>query len=630
MAPLLSQPGCLLEEKEVESTVDRSTKIALEEAPSETSTTTREITFDDLRSDIIGINETFTTPFGERLVTYADYTASGRALKFIEHYLETQVLPFYANTHTEDVYLGTAMTQMLHQAEITIKESVNAGRHGKIIACGSGSTAAISKIQQILGVFIPPATRLMYETKLSDFVGQKTFEEFAAHLDKTQPVVFVGPYEHHSNEISWRVGLTSVIEVRLAEDGGIDLDHLESLLKDEQYRDRIKIGSFSAASNVTGIRSDTRNIAKLLHENQAYACFDFAASAPYVEIDMNPFDSDGSHYDAVFISPHKFIGGPGSSGVLVFNERLYNCNLGPTVAGGGTVQYVNLKDHDFHTDIEEREKAGTPGVMQIMRASLVMELKTEIGIERIEEREHKFLKMAFDRWLAHPRIQIYGPLDVERRIPIVSFNILDVDRRKFIHPRFVSKLLNDLFGIQSRAGCSCTGPYGHRLLGVDEAASEELRSHIRRGYNGLKPGWCRLGFHFVHDDAEVEFIIAAVLFVADFGHRFLPLYDFDLRSGLWEMKETSSSIEVVKQHEQQTLPVFGIRQALVVHQQQHHQGQEQKGIKLAERKEMYRSYLDKAKKIAESLAAKVEDDKDRLGSDVDDDSKKIAQRWFRL
>jgi selenocysteine lyase/cysteine desulfurase len=282
-----------------------------------------------------------------------------------------------------------------------------------------------------------------------------------------------------------------------------------------------------------------QEIARLLHRHGAHACFDYAASAPYVAIDMNPpRDADGGDpsIDAVFISPHKFLGGPGSSGVLVFNERLYPRDLPPSVAGGGTVDYVSPVDQDFIADVEEREKAGTPGVLQTLKAALALDLKARIGAGRIEAREGELLARAMQRWSAHPRIEILGNPDPARRIGIVSFNLAD-PRGRYLHPKFVTALLNDLFGIQSRAGCSCAGPYGHRLLGIDEPTSELYRDWVRKGFQGIKPGWCRVGFHYAMDDVEAGFVIDAVEFVAELGYRFLPLYDFDAATGAWGHRE---------------------------------------------------------------------------------------------
>ena len=319
----------------------------------------------------------------------------------------------------------------------------------------------------------------------------------------------------------------------------MDLEHLEKLLKDPAYQGRLRIGSFSAASNVTGMRSPVSRIARLLHAHGAYACFDYAASAPYVEIDMNPDpgpEGGDPALDAVFLSPHKFLGGPGSSGVLVFNERLYARDLPPSVGGGGTVDYVSPVDQDFIRDIEEREKAGTPGVLQTLKAALALDLKNRIGTGPDRGPGAGVARRAMRRWSANPRIEILGNPDPARRIGIVSFNLKD-PRGRYLHPKAVTVLLNDLFGIQSRAGCSCAGPYGHRLLGIDNATSELYRDWVRKGYLGIKPGWCRVGFHYTMDDAEAAFVMDAVEFVAEFGYRFLPLYAFDPATGMWTHRD---------------------------------------------------------------------------------------------
>jgi len=489
--------------------------------------------FEFLRSQIVGIDAAFDTPFGRRLMVYCDYTASGRCLAFVERYLQS-LQRIYANTHTEDDLTGRSMSRLLHAAERTIKEAVNAGPQGRIVAVGTGATGAIDKLQQIVGVALAPATRKAVGELMRDFFGEEQFEAFKAHQRARQPVVFVGPYEHHSNEVTWRQGLATVVEVNLADDGSVDLAHLESLLKSAEYQGRLRIGAFSAASNVTGMRSPVRAIAKLLHAHGAYACFDYAASAPYVEIDMNPpVDGNGdASIDAVFLSPHKFLGGPGSSGVLVFNERLYQRDLPPSVGGGGTVDYVSPIDQDFLRDIEEREKAGTPGVLQTLKAALALDLKRGIGVGRIERREQELLSCAMARWSANERIEILGNPEPSRRIGIVSFNLRE-PRGRYLHPKFVTVLLNDLFGIQSRAGCSCAGPYGHRLLGIDQPTSELYRDWVRKGFQGIKPGWCRVGFHYTMDDAEAAYILDAVEFIAEWGHHFLPLYAFDPGTGMW-------------------------------------------------------------------------------------------------
>lgn len=487
-----------------------------------------------LRDEIVGIDAAVPTPFGERLMVYCDYTASGRSLLFIEKYL-LRLQRRYANSHTEDDITGRSMTRILRQAEGAVKDAVNAGPGGRIVSIGFGSTAAIDRFQRIIGTSLPPASKELLFSLIREQAGAAKAGELERFIENRRPVVFIGPYEHHSNELTWRDGLCEVVVVRMSADGGIDLAHLEELLRDPRYAGRLRIGSFSAASNVTGLISPVRELAVMLHRHGALACFDYAASAPYVRIDMNPPpgpDGEDPSLDAVFISPHKFLGGPGSSGILVFNERVYRKDLAPSVSGGGTVAYVSRRAHDFFDDIEEREKAGTPGVLQTVKAALAFMVKDAVTVETIERREEELLRRAFAKWRSNPRLEIMGDPDPAKRIGVVSFNVKD-ERGRYLHPKFVTVLLNDLFGIQSRAGCSCAGPYGHELLGIDETASERYREAIRHGYYGIKPGWCRVGFHYTMDDADADYLIEAVDLVARHGRHFLPLYRFDLRSGTW-------------------------------------------------------------------------------------------------
>jgi selenocysteine lyase/cysteine desulfurase len=366
----------------------------------------------------------------------------------------------------------------------------------------------------------------------------------------------------------------------------VDLAHLEQLLRAPEYTGRLRIGSFSAASNVTGMRAPVHEIARLLHAQDAYACFDYAASGPYVEIDMNPnpgAEGGDPSLDAVFISPHKFLGGPGSSGVLVFNERLYARELPPSVAGGGTVDYVSPIDQDFTAHVEEREKAGTPGVLQILKAGLAFAIKSRIGVERIEARERELVGKALARLGTNQRIEVLGNPDPDRRVGIVSFNLRD-PRGRYLHPKFVTVLLNDLFGVQSRAGCSCAGPYGHRLLGIDQAASERYRNVVRMGIHGIKPGWCRIGFHYTMDDSEAAYIVDAVEFVAAYGYRFLKLYRFDLATGKWSHRE-----------HQESRPAFSLDAALSA------ESVEESALSTQARRWLYAETLAEARVLANRL-----------------------------
>jgi selenocysteine lyase/cysteine desulfurase len=558
--------------------------------------------FDYLRGQVIGADAPITTPFGERLMVYADYTASGRCLDLVEKYLQN-VQRNYANTHTEDDITGRSMTHLLEQAESSIKESVNAGPDGRIVCVGTGATGAIDKLQQIIGVALAPATRLNLTRMMEDALGDEADARFSKYIREHQPVVFVGPYEHHSNEISWREGLATVVEVNLAPDGGIDLGHLKQLLQEPAYRNRMRIGSFSAASNVTGIRSPVHEIASLLHAHDAIACFDFAASAPYVEIDMNPpagkYAGDAS-LDAVFISPHKFLGGPGSSGVLVFNQRVYHPELPPSVSAGGTVDYVGPTSQDFITDIEEREKAGTPGVLQTLKAGLAFQLKDALGVAAIEQREHELLLRTFARWRNNAAIEILGNTDPERRIGIVSFNLKN-QNSKYLHPKFVTTLLNDLFGIQSRAGCSCAGPYGHRLLDIDFEKSERYRKWITKGFCGIKPGWCRISLHYIMDDIEIDYILDAVDFVAEHGHLFMPLYHFDLYTGSWTHKADCVALEP-----------FSLEAALECG------GYQSRSLGPGARRHLYAAFLAEARELAQELAAELPPEEFQLEAELEE------------
>ena len=543
-----------------------------------------DLDFVELRRQIVGIDMPIQTPFGERLMVYADFTASGRSLTFIEDYL-LSLQSLYANSHTEDDFSGRATTELLRQAERLIKRAVNAGPDGRIIACGSGATGAIDRMQQLVGVKLPSATRSLLDHLLGGFLGRDRLEALHGYFRDHQPVVFVGPYEHHSNEISWRESLATVVEVRMDVDGSIDLTHLEQLLSAQAYRGRLRIGSFSAASNVTGMRSPVADIARLLHRYGALAMFDFAASAPYVDIDMNPVDEGAegdASLDALFISPHKFLGGPGSSGLLLFNKRCYHAELPPSIAGGGTVEYVGPEDHDFISDIEAREKAGTPGILQTLKAALAFEVKQAIGCTNIERREAELIRLALGRWGRHPGIEILGNGDPARRVAILSFNIRD-PKGQYLHPRFVTTLLNDLFGIQSRAGCSCAGPYGHKLLDIDPVKAAEYRQWINRGYHGVKPGWCRVGFHYTCDAIDMDYLLSSVEFIADRGHLFQHQYRFDAREGRWQHKHWQEPPAQLSLHTALDLQQCGDQPLDQTERQSRYQGYLQQAAELAKR-----------------------------------------------
>ncbi|MEO6713619.1 MAG: aminotransferase class V-fold PLP-dependent enzyme [Mycobacteriales bacterium] len=473
---------------------------------------------DYIRASVIGENEVLHGPFGPRRITYADYTASGRALSFIEEYIRDAVLPLYANTHTESSGTGRQTTHFREEARGIIRAALNGDDDTVVLFCGSGATAAIDKLVHVLGLRIPAALDDRY-----DLLSQ------IPQADR--PVVFIGPFEHHSNEIPWRESIADVVVIPEDHDGHIDLDALTTELR--RYADRpLRIGSFSAASNVTGIVSNTPRVATLLHEHGALSFWDFAAAAPYVDIDMNPSNAQyrGLDYlDAVFVSPHKFIGGPGTPGVLAARRGLFT-NRVPVVPGGGTVLYVNPSEHRYLADPEHREEGGTPAIVDSIRAGLVFQLKQAVGTEAIREREESFIARAVAAWSANPAIEILGNLEADR-LSIVSFVVRH--GQGYLHHNFVVALLNDLFGIQSRGGCSCAGPYGHRLLGIDIDTSHAFEREIARGCEGIKPGWVRVNFNYFISEQVFDFVVAAVGLVAAKGARLLGDYEFDELTGLW-------------------------------------------------------------------------------------------------
>ena len=465
-----------------------------------------------LRNEIIGAYEKYSTPFGDRPIIYCDWIASGRCLNSLEQYMSSEVMSYYGNTHTTTSVTGHQSTCFRHEARQIIAESVNAKITGKasqdlVLFCGNGTTSAVKRLISCLGLQIP-----------------LSFGE----IETARPIIFISKLEHHSNILPWRESCGLVIEIEYDEETGISFPDLEAKLI--FYKDyKVKIGSFSAASNITGQLIDTDRISIMMHRFGGLAFFDYATAAPYVKIDMNPTHSDPTltalaAKDAIFFSGHKFLGGPGSSGVLIVKKMIFpQAQEAPSGdIGGGTVFYVTSDYHRFLSNREEREEGGTPSILGDIKLGLVLHSKGLIGASWIELREFEIYNYVAKRLESDSRIVILGGLRKSKNLPIFSFLVRSLDR--FLHFHFVCALLNDLFGIQCRGGCMCAGPFAQLLLGITQDANQMIESALLDKHEVLRPGFTRVSFPYWLTQSEIDFIVDGILFVAEHGPKFLRQY----------------------------------------------------------------------------------------------------------
>lgn len=445
--------------------------------------------FNRFRQNIIGIDQEFESPYGTQKIIYTDWTASGRLYRPIEEKLINDFGPFVANTHTETTVSGTAMTNAYHEARHIIKKHVNAGADDVLITDGTGMTGVINKFQRILGLKVP-----------------ENLKAYTQIPEEKKPVVFISHMEHHSNHTSWLETIAKVVVIPACPQGLICLDSFKQLL--EEYKEHaLKIASVTGCSNVTGIKTPYYEVAKLIHSYGGVCFVDFACSAPYITIDMHPEDEDAA-LDAVFFSPHKFLGGPGTSGVLIFNKKLYK-NMIPDHPGGGTVSWTNpWGEHKYLDNIEEREDGGTPGFLQVIKTALAIKLKEQMGVKNILNREEEIISYIFSELSEVENLNILAAQH-QNRLGVISFFIDN------LHFNLGVKLLNDRFGIQTRGGCSCAGTYGHFLLHVDQEQSNYLTDKITAGDLIQKPGWIRMSIHPTTTSAEIQYVCESIKALAN-------------------------------------------------------------------------------------------------------------------
>jgi selenocysteine lyase/cysteine desulfurase len=466
--------------------------------------------FAPYRNQIIGLNQVFQSPYGEKRIIYADWTASGRMYRPIENLMIDKLSPFVANTHTETNVTGSSMTLAYKKAREIIKKHVNAIEGDILIASNSGMTGVVNKLQRIIGIKL-----------------HEKFQDRIHLTEEERPVIFVTHMEHHSNQTSWIETTGDVVVIKACDEGKVDIDDFGYQL--EKYKNRkTKIAAITSCSNVTGIDTPYHQMAGMIHRAGGYCFVDFACSAPYIHIDMHP-QAEDEYLDAIYFSPHKFLGGPSSSGILIFNQKLYN-NRVPDNPGGGTVDWTNpWGEHKYHEEIEAREDGGTPAFLQTIRVAFCIQLKDAMGVENIIQREHEILNIVWPRLAAMPNLRVLADQH-KNRLGVISFYI------DGLHFNLAVKLLNDRFGIQMRGGCSCAGTYGHYLLEVSHEKSKSLTDEISKGFLANKPGWVRMSFHPTMTDDEVVFIMDSLEQLCKEHQEWAKDYAYDPHTNEWSHK----------------------------------------------------------------------------------------------
>ena len=470
-----------------------------------------ELYFDQFRKQIIGYDQEFESPFGKQKIIYADWTASGRMYRPIEQLLSEEIAPFVGNTHTETSITGSTMTIAYHKAQHVIKEHVNANEDDILISSNSGMTGVVNKLQRILGVKI-----------------HEKFKDKVDILEEDRPVVFCTHMEHHSNQTSWHETICRVEVIKACPKGKCDLNHLKELLVKHKDR-KLKIAAVTSCSNVTGIFTEYYEIAKVMHQYDGLCFVDFACSAPYIDIDMHPEDED-AYLDAIYFSPHKFLGGPSSSGILLFNQKLYTNKI-PDIPGGGTVAWTNpWGEHKYFESIEAREDGGTPSFIQTIRVAQCILLKDKMTTKKILEREHEMLELIWPTLESIDNLHILAD-NHKDRLGVISFYIED------LHYNLAVKLLNDRHGIQVRGGCSCAGTYGHYLLEVSYEKSASITNKINSGDLSDKPGWVRMSIHPTMTDQEVTYIVESIKELAENHKEWAIDYEYCTNSNEFKHKD---------------------------------------------------------------------------------------------